>query len=652
MQQQSSAEPQVYILFTAAIRADWSARRKRAVQRRRSARRSARQEGIMKRHAAVKIMVLAAAGLLCLSSAAAASVIRVKPDGNDGNNGSSWSSAKQHVQAAIDAAAAGDEVWVAAGTYCECDASRSIVLKSGVALYGGFAGQETSREQRDWRANETILDALQRNRVLVIEEGASSDTRVDGVTIQNGNSPETYGGGIRSPGGAPTIANCVVTGNWAPYSGGIDSWGPALIVNCVITRNRCRGAGGGVGLVEGTIRDCVVTENTADNSWGGGIYCYKATVLNNIIRGNWASNDHGGGIGTPGNDTIIANNVIAENTAAHWGGGIYTESWEIPPPRPLILNNTIVRNETDIGGGIYSRGSEPTIANNVVAGNVATNYGGGIYAEFTYNPGELLIANNTIVNNAAPDGGGVYTWIAVPAIANNIVAFNDAGGIRGAYESELAALLPSLCCNCVYGNGAYDYRGVTPGTGDISLDPLLANPAVGDYHLTANSPCIDAGNDSFVQSDWVDMDGQPRVIGAAPDIGADEFAPIWFLYRAQWLPPIKYIDQGYSYQMQDSSTLPIKLALTDWTGAFADMPSLHINVTDSSGNTIADFPRGALRIETGDDGVQYYLVNLKTRESGMQVGPTYTIRALINGDVQVGCTVDLVLTSGGQAKGK
>ena len=75
-------------------------------------------------------------------------VIYVSPSGNDANDGLTWATAKRTVQAGLNAAAAGDQVWVAAGTYVE-----NITLKSGVALYGGFAGTETDLSGRNWAAN-------------------------------------------------------------------------------------------------------------------------------------------------------------------------------------------------------------------------------------------------------------------------------------------------------------------------------------------------------------------------------------------------------------------------------------------------------------------------------------------------------------------
>src|ERR1700752_3216203 len=74
------------------------------------------------------------------------------PDGN------SWATAWAKVQEGIESASADDDVWVARGIYLE-----NIVLKPGVAIYGGFVGTETNRAQRDWTNPLTILDGRQSN---------------------------------------------------------------------------------------------------------------------------------------------------------------------------------------------------------------------------------------------------------------------------------------------------------------------------------------------------------------------------------------------------------------------------------------------------------------------------------------------------------
>jgi hypothetical protein len=104
-------------------------------------------------------------------------------------DGLTWATAFNTVQAGIDAAQPGDEVWVAATNYFE-----NLTLKAGVALYGGFRGDETALDQRSWAQQVTILDGRQSNSVVIIQEGATNTTRIDGFTIRNGLA--LAGGGI------------------------------------------------------------------------------------------------------------------------------------------------------------------------------------------------------------------------------------------------------------------------------------------------------------------------------------------------------------------------------------------------------------------------------------------------------------------------
>src|SRR5688572_27581736 len=121
------------------------------------------------------------------------------------NDGSSWSDAYQGVDGlanALAAAASGDEIWVAAGTYkptASLTRTISITLVNGVGVYGGFAGGETSLAERDPTANPTVLSGdlagddgsgiHTDNSFHVIHGGSTGpDTVLDGFTITGGNA--------------------------------------------------------------------------------------------------------------------------------------------------------------------------------------------------------------------------------------------------------------------------------------------------------------------------------------------------------------------------------------------------------------------------------------------------------------------------------
>jgi hypothetical protein len=80
-------------------------------------------------------------------------VVRVRVDGDDAADGFGWSTAKRTIQGAVDSLGlAGGEVWVQGGTH-------SGFVRSGEAIrfYGGFAGTETRREDRDWGRQPTTI---------------------------------------------------------------------------------------------------------------------------------------------------------------------------------------------------------------------------------------------------------------------------------------------------------------------------------------------------------------------------------------------------------------------------------------------------------------------------------------------------------------
>lgn len=465
---------------------------------------------------------------ILLSSPVLGKTVFVSPSGADSQDGLEWATAKLTVQAGLNASVAGDEVWVAGGTYVE-----NITLKGGVVLYGGFSGEETHRDQRNWIVNVTVLDGNKAGSVVNSPSGSIGAAGIDGFTITNGTgsvslNPGTYGGGVYCA-SATTLTNCILTANTASMGGGVYCTGsPIAILDCTIAEN-VGGSGAGIGCAAATptITGNLITGNTGDDyTDGGGIClssCSQASIAHNVITGN--TGGKGGGVYLAASSASLVGNTIRDNHAQD-GGGLYL----FLASSVVITNNDISRNQAAwCGGGIGIQGRpyempEASIQSNAIAGNT----GDGIYLQYT---GAITIVNNTVVSNG---GAGVVYADSNATIANNIIAHNS-GGLRR-FSSEGDAT--TLRYNCVYGNRSYDYSGMDDPTGtngNISADPMFSSVDAGldglwgtpddrfdDLRLLPGSACVDAGSNNDVPKDTNDLDGDGNVVERLPfDLGGD-----------------------------------------------------------------------------------------------------------------------------------
>jgi parallel beta-helix repeat protein len=466
-------------------------------------------------------MAWAAVCVFCLGlNTAAGATVFVEVGGVGG--GTSWADALGSIQAGINAAfPTSDEVWVEKGTYFEL-----ITLKAGVEVYGGFLGTEGSVAARPpfprpaIDPDASIIDGGSAESVVAALSGLTATARLDGFTVQDGRS-EFGGGGVLCNGSSPTIINNTITLNTATRGAGIycvNGASPAISAN-VITENDADDYGGGICCETSsspTITGNTITDNTA-GYYGGGIdteFDSSPEITLNTITGNGAGNDGGGIFVFSFSNPNIAQNTIEDNSAAWYGGGIYCYQ-----SNPTIFRNLIRLNAAGFSGGIYCYyASSPTTTDNIIDQNTAGTYGGGVCLYYNCSP---ILTNNTIARNTAPrNGAGIacIIWCS-PPISNNAVAFNSSGILA------MLSSIPVLRNNDVYNTPGVDYDGLVAGVGDISSDPLFVNAAGGDYHLTAGSPCRNAGWNGAPALPAVDYDGNPRTQEGTVDIGAFEFSP-------------------------------------------------------------------------------------------------------------------------------
>jgi hypothetical protein len=312
--------------------------------------------------------------------------------------------------------------------------------------------------------------------------GGAYSCTLNNCTFSNNNALATIGGGAW----ASTLNNCVLTGNSAPRGGG---------------------TGGS------TLNDCVLTNNAATADYGGGVD--GCTLSNCILSGNSAISGGGAALGTLNNCIIISNVAasfgggtyscnlsectLSSNSASNLGGGAYSST---------LTNCTLTGNSAVFGGGA----DQGTLNNCILFDNIAFDTGGGVNAATIKNSaliGNTAINNGggaagstlsscTLTDNSAFSGGGIYS----SSSTNCIVYYNNA--LVGTNYDATSSL--GYCCTIPL---------PANGSGNITEEPELAD----GFHLSADSPCLGAGNSTDIAG--VDIDGDPWA--NPPATGCDEY---------------------------------------------------------------------------------------------------------------------------------
>jgi len=379
-------------------------------------------------------------------------------------------------------------------------------LKNGVALYGGFAGTETSREQRNWEMNITTLSGDigaagtgDNSYHVVTGSGVDGSAVLDGFTITagnaNGGDPYHRGSGMNNDGGSPTIANVIFSGNAAVRGGGMfNFFSSPTLANVTFNGNTATEYGGGMFNFYGnpTLIGVTFSGNTAVYS-GGGMYDEESSpeLANVTFSGNTAVHS-GGGMRNYNSSPELANVTFSGNAATNSGGGMSNYGGS-----PELANVTFSGNEANYGGGMYNYGGSPELANVTFSGNTATNSGGGMC-----NDGSSPTLANAILWGNTPDQ--ISNDDSTPVITYSDV---EGGCPAGATCTQVIASAPQFV------------RNPSPG-GDGNWG--TPDDDYGDLRLQLASPAIDAGDNAAVPTGVLtDLLGIPRFIDipAVPNTG-------------------------------------------------------------------------------------------------------------------------------------
>ena len=438
-------------------------------------------------------------------------------------NGSSWQSAFGDIQSAIFAASVDGkkhQIWVAAGTYYgDTTLNTALNLASGVSLYGGFAGNETSLAARDVAKNPTILDGQKRRRVLTqnAEFSQSMACVVDGFTIQNGFA--SNGGGIYINGNV-TVNNCILRENKAYNMGSAIYAEKSTIKNSRIVDNSYEGTDlrYTVFLNRCVMDSCAVKNNTCNNVSAVGDD-RGSTITNCEFEGNSSTSSHRGFyladtkisnckfVNTSGNGSAVelsnssvmrgclfkGNKDMSLNLIALSYSQVLVEDCQFidnSTTSTLLsyygkISRCLIKGNTTASHIVHLYYSYSSISNCLIYDNVCTTSDEPIHL---YD--RAAMRNCTVVRNRV--NGGKIVRLNGSILNNSIIVGNT---LNGSFDGILTATASDILSNNLLQSTFVD------GNLNATMEhAAFTDPENGDYSLSANSFCINAGVNTSKQN--------------------------------------------------------------------------------------------------------------------------------------------------------
>ena len=341
----------------------------------------------------------------------------------------------------------------------------------------------------------------------------------------------------------------------------------------------------------------------------------------------------------------ISSCIFFNNDGGTAGGGIYSTGSD-----PDIIGCTFADNEARSGGAIYSHLSSLTVEKCIFRDNQSTavgSLGGGAIGAFDNNPTteeNTYYYNCLFYNNTSNSwGGAISTNQIFPRIRYCTFVDNDADDTGGAYFCDPYTDAPFVYNSIFWGNtpdhldvvtaNPYwyvrhsDVQGGWTGPGYNNIDENPDFVGVSDFHLTADSPCIDVGANLADPDDdleWTirpldgDGDGDARA-----DMGCYEYAAITF-------DPPEIDNISFQGCLSELCTTPISVTAHDPEGG-----SLSYTWIKNGGNIIGS--GSSVQFDPPDSGPHPcpYIITVTATSSvsGLSANQTLYIYVKLAGDV-------------------